>query len=95
MQEKLIDTPLILWLQLVMGLRWLIELEPELAIWSFINFTLLFYIITRLNNFLISEAVRGEGGILKNPETGERFMKRYAPEQLELATTRCGCSRNF
>lgn len=39
-----------------------------------------------LNNFLISEAVRGEGALLKNAETGERFMRRYAPEQLELAT---------
>ncbi len=39
-----------------------------------------------LNNFLISEAVRGEGALLKNADTGERFMRRHAPEQLELAT---------
>ncbi|MFC3098837.1 L-aspartate oxidase [Alteraurantiacibacter palmitatis] len=38
-----------------------------------------------VKNFLITEAVRGEGGHLLHPETGHRFMADYDPQRMELA----------
>lgn len=38
-----------------------------------------------IKNFLITEAVRGEGGRLINPTTGKRFMTYYDAERMELA----------
>ncbi|MGC1269013.1 MAG: L-aspartate oxidase [Croceibacterium sp.] len=38
-----------------------------------------------VKNFLITEAVRGEGGRLINPRTGKRFMEFYDPKRMELA----------
>ncbi len=38
-----------------------------------------------VKNFLITEAVRGEGGRLINPRTGKRFMEFYDPTRMELA----------
>lgn len=38
-----------------------------------------------VKNFLITEAVRGEGGHLINPRSGKRFMSFYDAERMELA----------
>ncbi len=55
----------------------------EMADMEFVQFHPTALILENAPRFLLSEAMRGEGGILRNAQ-GERFMPRY-DERLELA----------
>lgn len=67
------------------GYAWGLELGAELIDMEFVQFhpTGMAY-PPQKRGVLVTEKVRGHGGILKNKH-GERFMKHYQPERLELA----------
>jgi len=67
------------------GYSWALEAGAELVDMEMIQFhpTGMAYPPEKLGT-LITEKVRGNGGILKN-KLGERFMARYQPELMELA----------
>ena len=52
----------------------LVQFHPSGMVWP-----------AEMDGMLVTEAVRGEGGQLRN-QAGERFMARYDPERLELST---------
>ncbi|OJV62385.1 MAG: hypothetical protein BGO41_06200 [Clostridiales bacterium 38-18] len=67
------------------GLALAIDLGLKLSHLSWIQFhpTVFYNLVGHQEGFLVSEAVRGESGMLLN-QRGERFMNRYHPK-LELA----------
>jgi len=67
------------------GYAWALDVGAELVDMEMIQFhpTGMAYPPEKRGT-LVTEKVRGNGGILKN-ELGERFMQRYQPERLELA----------
>jgi succinate dehydrogenase/fumarate reductase flavoprotein subunit len=67
------------------GYAWALDVGAELVDMEMIQFhpTGMAY-PPQKRGTLVTEKVRGNGGILKN-RLGERFMQRYQPERLELA----------
>jgi succinate dehydrogenase flavoprotein subunit len=47
-----------------------------------------------VRGILVTEGVRGEGGVLRNSE-GERYMENYDPEKMELSTRDVVARANF
>lgn len=67
------------------GYAWALDVGAELVDMEMIQFhpTGMAFPVEK-RGMLVTEKVRGNGGILKN-KFGERFMHRYQPERLELA----------
>lgn len=67
------------------GYAWALDMGAELVDMEMVQFhpTGMAYPPEK-RGILVTEKVRGNGGILKN-KNGERFMQRYQPQRLELA----------
>lgn len=66
------------------GYSWALDIGAELVDMELVQFHPTGMAYLKRKGSLITEKVRGHGGILKN-KLGERFMIRYQPERLELA----------
>lgn len=66
------------------GYAWALDIGAELIDMEFVQFHPTGMAYPRLKGALVTEKVRGHGGMLKNKK-GERFMIRYQPKRLELA----------
>ena len=68
------------------GMALAYEAGAELLDWEFVQFHPTGMVWPPgVQGILVTEAVRGEGGILRNSK-GERFMEKYDPQRMELST---------
>ncbi|HEX4205123.1 MAG TPA: FAD-binding protein [Ktedonobacteraceae bacterium] len=66
------------------GYAWGLDVGAELVDMELVQFHPTGIAFPQKKGALVTEKVRGNGGILKNRD-GERFMKRYQPQRMELA----------